>query len=311
MYKSILLKEINKNSLEKIKLYNLDAIVVHSTQINKEKISMIKDVLGKDIKIEVIFNCFEGKSLQDKFSEARPLEVEEKDVNEHDYHPVSPTNSEVRDFLLEQIKELAGLEINTVWLNQLHFATKWWVSEPKVLDTDYSDAVLKKFEDYIGESIEGSNLEEKYLHIDGSYYHEWLLFKTGFINEFVKSAKKILNPQKIEVGVFLVAWEETDYRAGIKRILGQDHGDLVDIADKIALYMPYHAMEKDIEWVKAKLQYFWHLGKTFVSVVDVSNKSNHSSLDQVLPLLQQTPSAGYLIDNFEKLDTSGQEELLK
>ena len=310
MYKSLILKEITKEQLEKLKGFNLNAVVIKSDHATKEKIALITDHL-EGVKIEVLFNCFEGKELQEKFPQSKMVEVEEKDINSANYYPVSPANLEVREFLLEELKKISHLKVDTIWLENLHFATKWWVVEPEILDTDYSHETLAKFEEYIGESIEGSNLEEKYLHIDGSYYHEWLMFKTAFINDFISSAKEVLNPQDIKVGVFLTPWEETDYRAGIKRILGQDHGMIVDLADRVALYMPYHAMEKDIEWVKAKLQYFWHLGKKFVSVVDVSTRSDHSSLDQVLPLLQQSPSEGYLIDNFEKVDSSKQSDLLR
>lgn len=310
MYKSLIVKEVKKEHLEKLKSLNLNSIVLHFDHSLSEKISLVKEIVG-DVEIEVIFDCFEGKNLQEKFPNSMMVEVENKEINEAGYYPVSPANSEVREFLLAELKKLSSLNIDTLWLNQVQFATKWWVSEPNILDTDYSDETLKLFEDYIGESIEGDNLEEKYLHIDGSYYHEWLMFKTGFINDFISEAKSILNPGKIKVGVFLIPWEETDYRAGIKRILGQDHGVIVDLADRVGLYMPYHSMEKDDEWVKAKLQYFWHLGKKFTSIVDVSTRSNHSSLDQILPLLQQNPSEGYIVDDFEKLSHISQLGLIR
>ena len=299
MNKSILLKEINNKILEDIKDLNLFAVVLPFQKVSVENIDMIRKILGEKVSIEVLFTCFEGKKLQDKFPEAIPVEVEGKEINISNYHPVSPINLQVHDHLLTELKKLKDMSINTVWLNHLHFPTKWWVNDPQILDTDYSDMALSAFSRYIGEDIEGSNLEEKFLHIDGSYYHEWLLFKSSIINSFVERVKSLLNPSGIKVGAILVPWEEKDYRAAITRVLGQDHSVLVDLVDKLALSLPYNQMGMDNEWVKAKINYFWHLGRKFTSFVDVDD--NQNDFEQLIPTLLQMPSDGFVLDSYKDL----------
>lgn len=299
MNKSILLKEINHKILENLKDVNPYAVVLPFNKATIENISSIKNILGNSINIEVIFTCFEGKQLQEKFPQGIPIEVEGKDINSINYFPVSPIHAQIHDYLLRELEQLKNLDINTVWLDQLHFPTKWWVHEPEILDTDYSDVALEAFSNYIGEQIEGNNLEEKFLHIDGSYYHEWLLFKSSFINNFVENAKNLLNPNGVKVGVMIVPWEEKDYRAGITRILGQDHSMLVDLADKLALKLPYNEMGMTNEWVKDKLNYFWHLGRKFTSFVDVDK--NQNDFEQLIPHLLEMPSDGFILDSYKEL----------
>ena len=245
---------------------------------------------------EIVLNLFEGKDLLEKFPDAKPVEVESKETNGKNYFPASPTHPDIRTELIEHAKQIAKKDsIEVIWLNNLQFPTKWNEPEPTILDTDYSDQSLKMFEEFIGEPIEGKNLEEKFLHIDGSYYHEWLKFKTGKITSMAQELKTAIQSvnKNIKVGFFAIPWKDDDYGAAIKRIAGQDFEKLGELMDLMAVMMYQKDLDKDANWVGEMVDYFWHVGKHFTSIVQ-----DDENLDEIIKKASRFPAERVCVKEF-------------
>lgn len=291
MPNGIYLGNPTKESLMKLADLKPNFIILkHSAVTNLE---LIKEIFP-NVDIYISYRCFEGKELSEKFPDAITVDAQGKPTISGDYFPVSPVNKDVREFHLSEIESFCTLGIKGFWLDHFQFPTKWDTNLPDILDTDFSESAIKEFEGFIGEEIEGNNIEEKYLHIDGSYYHEWLQFKSGILVSFADEVKKILSPKNMTLSFFAIPWEEQEYGAGIKRIIAQDHSILINHFDETGIMFYYNSVQSDVEWIKNKIEYFWQLGTYFYSVIEVG-----PNFDEALEQASKSPSKGIIlrIDN--------------
>lgn len=294
MHKSIYLEKISEDNLNKISGLGLTSIIVPSTILTKESIDLIKRIL-KGTEVYADFSVFEGtRELVEKYPDILALEVEGKETQTEDYIAMCVTHPKLMDEVLARFRKVLELDIAGVWFSNLHYPTKWNVENPDILDTCYCERCLRLFEDKIGEPIQGMNLEEKYLHIDGSFYHEWLLFKSEQIENALNALKsEIVHAGKqLKTGIFVIPWEEKDYRAGIKRIVAQDFEKLVDMVDTLSPMFFYNDLKKPIDWVGEMVDYFWNLGTTFLPLVKVEKASDISG---VVEQAVKSPSEGVIV----------------
>lgn len=284
---------------------NLDIVFIpfhETTAVNLDKIRKSKS----GIKINVEIPVFAGKELIEKFPDAVPVEVSGLKTEKEWYIGVCPTHPGVREECLRKIDDLLLLNPDGVWLDFIRYPTKWEEPNPYILDTCYCARCLKLFSEYIGEPITGNTLEEKALLIDGSYYIEWLEFKTSQITTMVKEVKDKIRifSKNIKLGFFAVPWEDKEYGAGIKRIIAQDFGQLSSIVDEFSP-MLYHKMcGKPVEWIKQKVDYFWNFQKPFLPLIQTEPRISEISVDEFkksLELASQKPSQGVCIFFLEDL----------
>lgn len=304
MNKSTFISSFSTEILQQAKELNLSSIYLNERYISKENTSLIKEILGNDIKIYVEIEIFAGSTLLEKYPDAKPVEASGKDTNKDDYYGICPTHEGVRKEKLERIQELVKEDINGIFLDFICYPTKWEEPEPYILDTCYCPRCLKLFEEYIGEPIqgvggEGTKLENTALHIDGSYYHEWLEFKTNTVTSFVSEVSKIIKQSaNISLGMFAVPWDDSEYGSAIKRIVGQD---LMKLSGYIDIFSPmlYHKMcGKDVSWIKDKVDYFWQIGKPFLPLIQTEPKPMEIFLDefkQAILYATEKPSQGVCI----------------
>lgn len=310
MNKSAFLFSLSKEILQQAKELNLSSIYLNEKYISKENTSLIKEILGNDIKIYVEISIFAGKDLLEKYPDSKPVDALGKATHKDWYFGICPTHEGVRKERLEKIQELSKENIDGIFLDFIRYPTKWEEPDPYILDTCYCPRCLKLFEAYIGEPIEGvggegTQLENTALHIDGSYYHEWLEFKTNTITSFVSDAKDVLSlNENILLGLFAVPWDDSEYGSAIKRIIGQDFMKLSEYID-IFSPMLYHKMcGKDITWIKDKVDYFWQIGKPFLPLIQTEPKPIEISFDEfkhALSYASELPSQGVCVFFLEDL----------
>lgn len=303
MNRYICVDKLDKNDLiGKIKRHNFDSVILPSSELTENAIEGITNALP-GVNIFADIKTFEGKSILDKFPDAKVVEVNNKNVYENGYSPLCPTNLDVRNAILEEAKRVSKLGLKGVVLSSYHYATIWDKPEPKIYDTCYCDRCLKLFQDLLGEEIEGESLEDKFLHIDGSYYHEWLQFKASNIASFGKSVREIVkgSDDKIELSFFAVPWEDKEYGASIKRILGQDYLKLAEVFDSFIPMLYYVRTGKDIEWLKEKIQYFWEVGLPFTPIIDGPSDTDQFKL--AIEVCSSSPSSGICIMDSPSLDS--------
>lgn len=278
MHKSGFLFSVDTNILNDVKKLNLDSVFIGYKNASSDNISLIKQKLGSDIDIYVRIPVFSGQELLDLFPDARPVDAAGKETSKGSYVGLCPTHEGVRKEALKRVKNILEEHISGIWLDSIRYPTKWEESEPDVLDTCYCDRCLKLFEKQIGEPIkgvggEGTDLENTALHIDGSYYHEWLEFKTDQISSLVKDVRKTIDEssRSPRLGFFTVPWQDKDYGAGIKRILGQDLEKLSEYVDVVSPMLYHKMLGKNVEWINELVEYYWQVGKPFLPLVQTEN----------------------------------------
>ena len=302
----------NHESLVKAKELNLDSVFSTHANLDESAIKDIRENVGENIKIYVELGVFAGKDLWDKYPDAVPVEASGKEPSRGWYYGVCPSHEGVRNECLQHVKNILEKDINGIWLDFIRYPTKWEEPEPYILDTCYCDKCLKKFSEYLGEPIEGNTLEDKVLLIDGSYYIEWIEFKTEMITSMVKEVRKLIDEhnikvedgKKVKLGFFAIPWQDKEHSAGIKRIVAQDFGSLSTLVDVFSP-MLYHKMGgKDVSWIKEMVNYFWEVGKPQLPLIQTEPRESEISTEefkQALEYASASPSTGVCVFFLEDL----------
>ena len=271
MHKSIFLDSLN-NTQEVLKSITLDSIFIGPKLFSTESISSLRGIV-KNTHIYADMSVFCGEDLVKLFPDAVIVEAFGKDLVKDGISFVCPTHSEVKEYFQKRITDLLKLDINGIWLDCARYPTVWDKPNPVIYDACYCKRCISLFEKHIGEKIVGTTLEDKFLHIDGSYYIEWLRFKCDQITSIVELARKTITNSKKEMklGIFVVPWEDSEYSAGIKRILGINIEQISPLVETVSP-MLYHKMcGKEVGWVKEKVNYYWNLGKSFLPLIQTEN----------------------------------------
>ncbi|MFZ5424766.1 MAG: hypothetical protein ACOZAO_03095 [Patescibacteria group bacterium] len=278
---------------------NLDSIFAQDFTLTSEVISEIKQKIP-NVKIYGSVTVFAPKNEEENLFDGEAVEVAGLKKPNSDFVGVCPTYKPVIERALNDVKDLLKKDVDGIWLDALRYTTHWETESPVVLDTCYCDRCLSMFEDFIGEPIEGADLEEKHLHIDGSYYHEWLKFKTEQIVSFVKAVKKVISEsgKQVELGYFAIPWEDKDYGAGIKRIMAQDFELLSGLTDMFSPMLYHKMLGKPVSWVSHMVDYFWQVGAPFLPLVQTENIESNFDANEFKESLEgavQKPSSGVCI----------------
>lgn len=316
MHKSTFLFSVTPTILTKLSQLNLDSVFTGFNNATKQNIESLKKEKSNDFEIYVDVGVFAGADLLGKYPDAKPVEVTGKETTNGWYTGLCPTHEGVRSAALDKVERATKKDIDGIWLDFIRYPMHWEEKNPEVLDTCYCDRCLKLFEEYIGEPIsgvggEGNDLENLALHIDGSYYHEWLEFKTGQITSFVEDARKIIDEsaKKIKLGFFAIPWTDKEYGAGIKRIMGQDFDKLSGLVDIFSPMLYHKMLEKDVSWVGEMIDYFWQVGKPFLPLIQTEDKPTklvQKEFEDALTLATKKPSFGVCAFYFDDLIKSNE-----
>ncbi len=311
MHKSaFLLEGLTLENIKKAKELNLDSIVVNSELIAAQNIETTKKEIPS-IKVYAEVRCFTGKELLEKYPDAKPVEAQERETSIADFVALCPTHPKVRKAILEKIKNVIALDVDGIWLDYLHYPTKFDLADPVILDACYCNRCLKMFEEAIGEPIEGvggegTDLENTALYIDGSYYHEWLEFKAEQIVSILREARTMINDsgKDIKLGALVIPWEDKEHGAAIKRLLAQDFGKFTQYVDELIPMLPHKSCGKPVEWIKEKVEYFWNVGVSFLPLIQT--KANGISVDNdefklAVKYASTKPSSGFCVSCLEDL----------
>ncbi len=313
MQKSVYLTAgITDKNLELLNTLSINSIFINSKLLDVENTSKLKNS-NPSVQINAVLNVFEGKELLDMFPDALAVESSGKSTQTLDYVGLCPTHPGVRAHVLDELRRVLSFGVDNIWLDHINYPTKWNVPEPAILDTCYCSRCIKLFEDFIGEKIngvggEGSELETLALHIDGSYYHEWLTFKTGYITLFARDAKELVTQsgKSLKLGIFAIPWDNTEFGDAITRVLSQDLGALSVVVDMFSPMLYHQDCAKDLSWVKEKVAYFWNFGTVFFATISINSDivgqtMSANDFAQALENAATKPSSGVCVINLESM----------
>lgn len=129
---------------------------------------------------------------------------------------LNPANPEVRQYMLDLLKDLAKYEVDGIFLDRCRYDD---------FQSDFSAASRKGFEEYIGEAIENYPHDiiepgTKYNALPSTmpkHFKKWLEFRAKTIHDFIVDAKAVIKGQneKIQVGVYVGGWYSTYYEVGV------------------------------------------------------------------------------------------------
>ncbi|HEY9489305.1 MAG TPA: alpha amylase family protein [Chryseosolibacter sp.] len=129
----------------------------------------------------------------------------------------NPVNESVQNYLLNMLEDLAAYqELDGIILDRGRFDD---------LDSDFSEYTRKKFESYLGSSIQ--NFPQDIMPAGTKvgnlptplpvYFKQWLEFRVKTIHDFMEKARarvKAANPD-INFGVYVGGWYSTYYNVGV------------------------------------------------------------------------------------------------
>lgn len=129
----------------------------------------------------------------------------------------NPVNEEVQNYLFDMLDDLAAYQdLDGIFLDRGRFDG---------LDSDFSNYTKKKFEDYLGYSVQ--NFPDEVMTADmlegglpselPVYFKKWLEFRVKVIHDFMEAARnrvKSINPE-VDFGVYVGAWYGSYYRVGV------------------------------------------------------------------------------------------------
>lgn len=299
MHKSVFnASAVSPELLEAAKSLNLTSFIQEGQFVSVDLVAELRSALP-NVDIYSSLTCFDGADLLQIFPDAKPVEASNKST----LNAVCPTHEGVRKEILNRADKLIKSNIDGLWLNHARYPTEWELPEPNILDTCYCDRCLQKFSEYIGEQITGTNLEEKVLLIDGSYYIEWIEFKGKQITSLVESIRELitLSGRSVKLGFFALPWEDKEYGAAIKRIVAQDFASLIPVIDILSPGL-YHAWcEQPVDWIKNKVNYFWETGKTQLPIIQSVGDFSADEFKAAIENATVSPSIGFIVYNLEDL----------
>lgn len=304
MHKSVYIQNLDSETRAALSKLSLDSVFVSYKQLNKEAITKINSETNAQVYAKI--TCFEGQDLLDKFPDSKPVECTGKDTSKDWYVGVCPTHDGVRAELKNRIDSMLSLAVNGIWLQFMQYPTKWDEPQPYIMDTCYCPRCLQKFENYIGEKLVYSDLEELYLLIDGSYYQEWLDFKAENITSMVKYARSKITAsgKDVKLGYFAIPWDSIEHGAAIQRIVAQERTKLTPLVD-VTSPMLYHKLcNEPVEWVNEKVEFFWNIGAPFLPLIQVAGTSTILSDEEFKTSLEYaaaSPSIGVCVFSLDEL----------
>lgn len=139
------------------------------------------------------------------------------DINNSGARFFNPVNEDVQNYLLDMLDDLAAYEdLDGIFLDRGRFND---------LNSDFSNYTKKKFEEYLGYSIQ--NFPDDVLRpdmLEGSlpselpvYFKQWLEFRAKVIHDFMEKAQQRVKAKNanIDFGVYVGAWYSSYYGVGV------------------------------------------------------------------------------------------------
>ena len=304
MHKSIFISEpLNFEAINYARELNLDSVFYSHKNLTHENASLIKKELGGKVAQNIEVPFFVGKELLEKYPDALPVEAEGKSLEKEGYPGICPTHPGVKNERIDDVKEVLKQNIDGIWMDFIRYPTKWDEPTPIVFDTCYCDRCLTMFEDYIDEKVHKPTIEETVLLIDGSYYIEWIEFKTEQILAMVREVRELVDNHNkanklVKLGYFAIPWREDEHQAGIKRILGQDAAKISNYVDIISPRLYHKMVNRSVDWISQMVNYYWELGKPILPFIQTEPRIHEipdSEFSEAMQVVSKSPSEGVCV----------------
>ncbi|MBN2804865.1 MAG: hypothetical protein JXR91_17345 [Deltaproteobacteria bacterium] len=238
-----------------------------------------------------------------------------------------PSNEEYKKKTIERIvSQVVEFNPDGISLDFIRYFLFWELifkdTDPATIpDACFTKHSLKSFENFSGVKLKDINDPVKSAEfIHKNYLNEWIDFKCATITATIKdtvAAVKKVNP-KISVNVHIVPWRENDFNNGLKRIAGQDIGEISKIADMISP-MTYAKMTRNTPlWINSVVTDMQRQLKSDINIVPAieaepmynSGDISPQEFEQNIVNALKTPSAGIIFWPWEAI-TDEQKKIIQ
>lgn len=277
--------EIIWNRDESLKDYNINGVFISHRDLNRDKIEKIHN---EGAKVFAEIGIFVGKDMVERHPDLAPIGVDGNPLTPIKwYMGINPAIDWYREEKLNEIRDiLQRYDIDGLWLDFIRYPCHWEVPNPKLEQSSFDEVSLRKFEEYIGKTIPGTNIQDKARWILENSLESWTKWKCDQITSFCKESREIIksiNPNVI-LGIFSVPWKEEQFDGAILKIIAQDFNALSQYID-IFSPMVYHLMCRfPVSWIREYSLYLKDMTKKAVVpiVQAVDEPSRVDNLEDVI-----------------------------
>ena len=209
------------------------------------------------LKVYAEFGCFQGVDWWNEFPESRPVMANGSPLPPVDwYHGVNPSVPEVRQLLLERLRELlTNYPIDGIWLDFIRWSCRWENKRPNLVQTSFDHATMQRFMTDTGTILDKENPADDILT---KHFEIWTAWKCEQIRSWVAEARRVVDAIRPEItlGLFGIPWLSEDFDGAIRSIIGQDFQQLAVYIDVFSP-MTYHRMcYQSVDWIESITAHF-------------------------------------------------------
>lgn len=287
-----LFAQLTKHEICKVKKLGFNSIFTSHKNVNSELINGLSD-LGFEINIEI--TLFSGKDWWERYPNSIPIDRQGQPLDPINwYHGVCPNHPQVRQELLEEIKNLVkNYSFDGLYLDFIRYPCHWEIVRgDSITEYCFCSNCLKKYRQQMGGDPEGDN---------------WYQWKCQQITDFVKQVYQIIegSNKNIKLGLFAVPWRDQDYNNAITEIIGQDFGQLSQYVDVFSP-MTYHLLTGNKpSWINEIVVYFAQQTDKpvlpLVQTMDEPKRLTNKSFRRSIEYAQKSPSKGVIIFHWQDL----------
>ena len=208
------------------------------------------------IQVFVDWGIFVGEELRQQYPDSVPVDEMGTPFERDDWYvPVCPNHPQVRTQHLAEITKLLedhGHEIAGLWLDFIRFPVRWEVKQLQLRQLCFCKYCLNLFlqverEHYTAEETQA--IARLILH---ERQEEWVTWKCARIAQFVQAVRMQITVRNLplQLGMFSLPWQRTDYAGAIRTVAGQDLGRLAEHVDIISPMVYHKLCYRSVTWIE-------------------------------------------------------------
>src|SRR2546426_228827 len=169
-----------------------------------------------------------------------------------------PTDPGFRAWRMKQLDELLdGFELAGVWMDYFHWHAQFEDPSPVLPETCFSPTCLAAFETMSGIRVPPGTTAERARWILKRHDPEWRNWRTRHLLDWAREMKAMLRKKRpgALLGVYHCPWEDEEFGAARRRILGLDLDQLVTVVDVFSPMVYHGRMQRRPEWIGENVEW--------------------------------------------------------
>jgi hypothetical protein len=228
----------------------IDAVFVGHSGLTE---AMIARCHREGARVYAEFGVFQGKKVAQARPELWPIGADGKRLEPDDWYLGLCPNIDAyrKEKLAEITKTAKEFAIDGVWLDFIRFPGHWEVRAPRLEQSCFCDASLKRFARVARLTLPPGNTATRAAWILREHSDAWTRWKCARIAGFARDARRALKAARPDalLGAFIVPWRAGERNGAIRTILGQDFPLLARHVDVFSPMVYHRMVGRPVLWV--------------------------------------------------------------